>query len=134
MSHRFVEHTGEVRVELVASSCEQLFAEAGLALAELLVGPPLPAPGGEVVSLQARGRDRSALLAAWLNELIFQAETSGRVFTRLRVTHVDERAVRAEGAGVVPTTVRTQVKAATLHALRVAQADGEWRASVVLDV
>jgi protein archease len=133
--HRFQAHTGEVRLELTASSCEELFAEAGRALAELMLGevrdPPAPAPAQVV---EVRARDRPALLVEWLNELIFLSETSKQVFTRFRVERVDETMARAVVAGVAPETLKTAVKAATLHGVSVEESSGSWRASVVLDV
>lgn len=133
--HGFTEHTGEVRLEVAASSCEELFAEAGRALAEMMLGEPRealePAPEHAV---EVRASDRAALLVEWLNELIYLSEIHKQVFTRFRVEHVDEKQVRAVVAGVSPETLQTAVKAATLHGVSVELRDGRWRASVVLDV
>jgi SHS2 domain-containing protein len=134
--HGFTEHTGEVRLEVAASSREELFAEAGRALAELMLGEPRepaldPAPEHAV---EVRAGDRAALLVEWLNELIYLSEIHKQVFTRFRVEHVDEKRVRAVVAGVSPETLQTAVKAATLHGVSVELRDGRWRASVVLDV
>jgi SHS2 domain-containing protein len=133
--HSFEEHTGEVRLELTAPSCEELFAEAGRALAELMLGevgvPPDSAP---MKAVEVRARDRAALLVEWLNELIFLSETSKRVFTHFRVERVDETEALAVVAGVAPEVLKTAVKAATLHGVSVQDSNGSWRASVVLDV
>ena len=133
--HRFEEHTGEVRLALTASSLEELFAEAGRALAELTLGalPASTTPGPEQ-RISVRARDRAALLVEWLNELIFRSETSKQVFTRLRVEWVGANEMQAVVAGVSPETLRTQVKAATLHRLSLENRGGAWQASVVLDV
>ena len=133
--HSFEEHTGEVRLEVEASTLEDLFAQAGRALAELILGevedPPESAPE-EVVRVAAR--DRAALLVEWLNELIFLSETSKRVFTRFRVESVGETMATAVVAGLAPETLVTAVKAATLHGASVERAGVGWRANVVLDV
>ena len=133
--HTFEEHTGEVRLRVTAPSCEGVFAEAGRALAELMLGE-LP----EVVELgperlvEVRGRDRAALFVGWLNELIFHSETSKQVFTEFRVEQLEETSVRAVIAGLSPETLKTAVKAATLHGVSVEFTGGRWRATVVLDV
>jgi len=133
--HRFEEHTGEVRLVLSASTLEELFAEAGRALAELTLGelPASSTPGPEQ-RIAVRGRDRAALLVEWLNELIFRSETTKQVFTRLRVDRVGANEMQAAVAGVSPEGLRTQVKAATLHGLSLENRGGAWQASVVLDV
>ncbi len=134
-SHRFGEHTGEVRLEVSAPTCEELFAEAGRALAELMLGelPQTPAaPGTRPV--EVHGRDRAALLVDWLNELIFLSETSKQVFTRFQVERITETEARARVAGVAAEALKTPVKAATLHGVSVSRSGGGWQASVVLDV
>jgi protein archease len=133
--HRFEEHTGEVRLVLRASSLEELFVEAGRALAEMMLGelPGSTTPGTEQ-QLSVRARDRATLLVEWLNELIFLSETSKQVFTRFRVERVGKDDMQAAVAGVSPESLRTQVKAATLHGLSLENRGGAWQASVVLDV
>jgi SHS2 domain-containing protein len=133
--HSFEEHTGEVRLEVVAASCEELFAEAGRALAELMLGETpevLELSPEQVVEVSAG--DRAALLVEWLNELVYLSETCKQVFTRVRVERVDDTHLRARVAGVAPETLKTAVKAATLHRVSVEPTEGKWRATVVLDV
>jgi len=74
--HRFVPHTGEVEVEIEAGSPAGVFAEAVLALAEL-IGDEEGEPGMRRIAADAA--DRATLLAAWLEELVFLAETEGFV-------------------------------------------------------
>ncbi|HJX48307.1 MAG TPA: archease [Gaiellaceae bacterium] len=70
--HHFVEHGGEVEVELAAESEIGIFAAGLDAFAELVVG----SEDGEPMELQIalRGRDRTLLLIDWLNELLFLGE------------------------------------------------------------
>src|SRR3990172_2198762 len=72
----FVEHTAELEIELEADSPEGVLEEARRAFAEL-VGT---GTGGVVerdVSIDVA--DLPALLAAWLDELVFLADTEGVV-------------------------------------------------------
>jgi len=133
--HRFEDHTGEVRLELGAPSLEELFVEAGRALAELMIGDLAPtAPPGPEQRIQVRAADLAALLVEWLNELIFLSETSKQVFTRFRIERIGPGELEAVVAGVAPQALKTQVKAATFHGLSVENRLGAWRASIVLDV
>ena len=134
-SHRFGEHTGEVRLEVSAPTCEELFAEAGRGLAELMLGEvPRASAASETRPVEVHGRDRAALLVDWLNELIFLSETSKQVFTRFEVERITETEARARVAGVAAEALKTPVKAATLHGVSVSRGKGGWQASVVLDV
>ena len=133
--HRFEEHTGEVRLKVTATTCEELFAEAGRALAELMLGEIVEGPEfGPERSVEVRGRDRAATFVEWLNELIFLSETTKQVFTHFRVQRVDETHAQAFVRGITPDTLKTAVKAATLHRVVVEFSGGSWRAEVVLDV
>ena len=131
--HSFVEHTSEVELRLEAPTLAALFVEAGRAVAELMLGE---ATGPETVTEQVTvtAPDRAALLAAWIDELVFRAETRKAVFTRFDVTRVDESEIAAEIRGIAEPVIKTAVKAATFHELRVAEENGRWVASVVLDV
>jgi SHS2 domain-containing protein len=131
--HDFVEHTSEVELRLHAATLPALFVEAGRALAELMLEE---APGPETVieRVVVTAPDRAALLAAWIDELVFRAETRKAVFTRFLVERIDERELAAEIRGVAEPVIKTAVKAATFHGLRVEEEDGRWVASVILDV
>jgi SHS2 domain-containing protein len=126
---RFAEHTAELEVELEAGSPEGVLEEARRAFAELAGtghGEPLELP------VEIEASDLPALLAAWLDELVFLAETEGLV--------ADSAELELAGArltGVVRGRrgePRPLVKAVTLHRLRFRSEDGVWRGRVVLDV
>lgn len=134
-THRFEAHTAEVLLAVEAPTLAELYAEAGRALAELLADEPAAVVLGEPEPLTVQAADREALLVALLDELVFRAETTGRVYPVVEVDAVSDRALAATVRGGTPPTWRTAVKAATWHRLRVAaQADGTFAATVVLDV
>jgi SHS2 domain-containing protein len=129
--HRWVEHTGELELELEAPSERAVFEEGFAAMRELLG----PAESGPPVTLRVElsAADRAALLADWLAEIAYLAEMEGLVPERVSGLELDARSLRAtiEGARGEPPHL---VKAATYHRLRLEPADGAWRARVVLDV
>lgn len=89
----------------------------------------------DVVSreVEVSAHDRGALLAAWLDELVFLAETEDLVPEGLeRLDLGDERLTATVRAHRGRT--RHLVKGVTYHGLRFEAADGQLRAAVVLDV
>ena len=132
--HSFEDHTGEVRLRLEAPTLAALFEEAALGLAELMLEGPSDANEEPEQSVTVEAPDCEALLVAWLNELVFLSETRGRVYTEVRVHSVSNTRLEASVRGVFPETLRTAVKAATLHGLRVEQSAHGYTATVVLDV
>jgi SHS2 domain-containing protein len=131
MTHRLLDHVGEVELELGAQTEEGLFEEATAAFRELVDGPRRR--GGELrreVALPAEADE--LLLVDWLNELVFLAEVEA--FVPDRIEALDLR------NGLRSTVVGTRgyprpfVKAATLNGLELSRTDRGWHAHVTLDV
>ena len=88
--HHFVEHGGEVEVELAAASEVGIFAAALDAFAELVAGNQDGEP--TEVQIELPRRDRTLLLVDWLNELLFLAEVEQFVPTHITsIERGDER-------------------------------------------
>jgi SHS2 domain-containing protein len=131
MPHRWIEHMGELEVELEASSERGVF-EAGLeAMRELMSDNE--AAGRLAIPVELAGHDRAALLADWLGELAFLGETRGLVPDRLSLLELDDGGLRAivQGWEGAPPHL---VKGATYHRLCFEPTGVGWRARVVLDV
>jgi SHS2 domain-containing protein len=129
---RWVDHTSELEVEIEAPTEDAVFQEALAALAELLWSEEREEP--EVRRrVSAEGDDRPALLAAWMEELVFLAEAEG--FEPLAV-HALELGPRSAEATVTGRLGQPPplVKAVTYHRLSFARAGHGYRATVVLDV
>jgi SHS2 domain-containing protein len=133
-SHEFVEHTGEVHLRVRAATLPELFAESGRALAGLLRRGASADPPGPWDLIELTAPDRCALLVDWLNELIFRAEVRLAVPTEFEVSGATETTLTARIRAVPVPEPPSLVKAATLHRVRVEEADGGVEADVVLDV
>jgi len=132
--HTFEEHVSEVRLRIEARSLREVFEEAGRALAALSAEADTEATLGVGERIELDARDREALLVAWLNELIFCSETRKLIYDALCVEHVDDRSLVAMVRGRTPSAVRTAVKAATMHDVRIEESPEGFTATVVLDV
>ena len=128
---RFVEHRGEVEVELEAATEAGIFAAAVEAFAELLPsGGGGPSACHEIV---LDGDDRALLLVDWLSELVYLAEVERFVPERLAEFELTGGRLRATitGRRGHPSHL---VKAVTLSNLEFGQRDGIWCGRVVFDV
>jgi len=134
VSYAFVDHTAELQLEIEAPSRAAVFSDAVLALGDLLAGDLRPDGARQTRQLSVRAADDPVLLAAWLDEIVFVAETEGLV--PLRAERLDVGTGEVRGAvsfveGVAPPHL---VKGVTYHDLALFR-DGEtWRARVILDV
>lgn len=132
--YRWVEHTGELELEIEAATEAAALEEALAAFGELAAGGEEEG-GGEPASheVSASAPDRPALLAEWLGELVFLAETEDFVPERVARLELGEGGLRAtvEGRRGRPPHL---VKAVTYHGLTFRRDGDVWRARAVLDV
>jgi SHS2 domain-containing protein len=135
--HRWVDHTAELELELEAASERGVFEEALAALGGLLAerAGAEDEPNAEPVRHQvsARAPDRATLLAEWLSELAYLAESEGFVPTRAERLELTDNALEATVVGRRASPPHL-VKAVTYHRLGIWEEDETWRARVILDV
>jgi SHS2 domain-containing protein len=131
--YRWVDHTAEVELEIEAAGEREVFEDAMAALAELLGVEAGSGRDEAVRAVAVNAADRPALLAAWIEELAFLAESEGFVATEVLSLDLSEDGLRGTVAGVVdePPPI---VKAVTYHRLAFEPADSGYVARVVLDV
>jgi SHS2 domain-containing protein len=131
--HTWVEHTAELELRIEAADPEAVFAEALAAVGELL-GEGEDPRGAEVErEVELDAPDLPALLAAWIDELTYLAETEDLI-------PVDARRLVLDGCRLQATVTarpgqpRHLVKGATYHRLAFDRQGGRYVARVVLDV
>jgi SHS2 domain-containing protein len=129
--YRWVDHTSEVELEIEAAGEREVLEEALRALADLLGIEG--ARGEERRTIALRAGDRPALLASWIEELAFLAESEGFV-----ATHVVELDLQAGGLDATVAGVLDEppplVKAVTYHRLAFGPSGAGYVARVILDV
>jgi SHS2 domain-containing protein len=128
--YRWVDHTGEVELEIEAGTEREVFADALAALAELL---GVDGDGAEHRTIVASAPDRPALLAAWLEELVFLAESEGFEPVRVDSLALGKAELKATVSGRLGAPPPL-VKAVTYHRLAFERRDSGYFARVVLDV
>jgi SHS2 domain-containing protein len=130
--YRWLDHTSERELWIEDESPKAVLGEAAVALGELLREHRRGEPVTHRVSVTAA--DPPALLAEWLGELVYLAETDGFVPERVVEMDLSDSSLEATVGGQ-RTTPQTLVKGVTYHRLEF-ERDGEkaWHARVVLDV
>ena len=131
MAYRWVEHTGELELEIEAATPEEVFGEGLRAMRQVFGADQ--SGGEEARRIELSAADRGALFADWVAELAFLAEHEAFLPARLAEIELSRQGLVAtvEGSrGGAPHLV----KAATYHRLAFERRDGAWFARVVLDV
>lgn len=129
--YRWVEHTGELELHVDALTLAGVFADALTAFAELVAD----GAGDERASheLELEAPDPASLLAEFLGELVFLAETRSFVPEQATSLDVDDTHLRATVEGSVGEPPHL-VKAVTYHGLELRREDNGFHAHAVLDV
>ena len=137
MSYKLTEHTGEMEMELSASTIIGLYEEAAVAVSKEMLpegafgGDP---PGPKQRDIEITAKDDEALLVELLNEIVYLADSDHFACDAASVNTHKGGTLTCTLNGWVSDTTQSQVKAATYHRLKVERKNDNWYARVVLDV
>jgi SHS2 domain-containing protein len=136
VAYRLLDHTADLGFECEASSLEELFATAALALADIMARTEA-LQGSETISVEVSAGDEEARLRAFLEETLFHFETKGFLAREATVRFEGEKVLAAlEGERVDLTShpIERVVKAVTYHGLEIEETSGGFRCRVILDL
>jgi SHS2 domain-containing protein len=129
--YSWIDHTAELELAIEAPTAEEVVAEAAAALAELLGGGRGMPAGTRTIAVEAG--DRAALLAAFVEELVYLAESESLIPRAVDAVELGEHRLQAQVElehGDPPHLV----KAVTYHRLAFEPHGAGYRATAVLDV
>ena len=131
-----VNHTADVGIIAYGADVKQAFANASKGLFSLITELD---DIREVLyrDIEVTATDKESLLVEWLNELIYRFDTENIIFKRFDITELDNTRLKARSYGEKVDNsrheLRTGVKAATYHLLKVDKDDG-YKVQVILDI
>ena len=129
-------HTADVGIIAYGADIKQAFANAARGLFSLITELD---DVKEVLyrDIEVTAADKESLLVEWLNELIFQFDVENIIFKRFEIIHLNNTLLKARSYGEKVDrsrhSLKTGVKAATYHMLRVNKGDG-CRVQVLFDI
>jgi SHS2 domain-containing protein len=139
MTNRFelVDHTGDLGVRVFGESLPRLFEQAAQALTFILTDPEkIRINETRKISLEAKTHEE--LLITWLNELVYLFDIEGLLFKTYDVLSVRDNHLEALARGEVFVEgrhpIKTTVKAATYHQLKIEKQQGLCTAQVIFDL
>jgi len=139
MTGRFelVDHTGDLGVRVFGESLSLLFEQAAQALTFILTDPEtIRIKSSRKLLLEAKTDEE--LLITWLNEFVYLFDTEGLLFKTYDVLSVHDHRLEALAQGEIYVEdrhpIKTTVKAATYHQLKIEHLEGVWTAQVIFDL
>ncbi len=135
--YEITEHTADVGVRAFGETAGEACVNAALGMLRLMVEPE-SVRAGQSILIRAEGDDAVDLLVAWLQEVLFRAETERFVFCDVALESFAEWRIRATLRGESLDTKRHdtghEIKAVTWHKVRLEKEDDRWIAEVVFDI
>ena len=131
-----VDHTADAGIIAYGTDMKQAFASAATGLFSLITELD---DVHEVLhrDIEVTALDKESLLVEWLNALIYQFDTENIIFKRFDITELNNTQLRARSYGEKVDSSRhrlkTGVKGATYHMLKVDKTDG-FRVQVLFDI
>lgn len=143
MPYRYLEDIAiaDVAFEAWGETCAEMFSAAADAQLNVMVADPAAISAVETVEIRLENEDLEMLLFNFLNELVFQKDAR-LLLLRVRSLEISTSdahfslVATASGERLDPARhqLLADVKAVTLHRLRVEKLDQGWRGVVVLDI
>jgi SHS2 domain-containing protein len=131
------EHTADLGLRVRAADLDWLFSEAAEALFAAVIEDLIAVKPRQRVEVELSGEDREYLLFDWLRELLYHFDTEHLVFSRFEVRVRDgglTGTAWGEPLDLARHVPNHEVKAITLHGLRVEHTAAGWLAEVIVDI
>ena len=131
-----IDHTADVGIRAYGANMNQAFANAARALFSLITELD---DVDEVLHRDTKltAPDEESLLVEWLNELIYLFDVENILFKRFDITQLNNTQLKARSYGEKVDSskhkLKTGVKAATYHMLKVDKSDG-CQVQVLFDI
>jgi len=134
MNYRFLEHPGDLKLQVFAQDFTGLFQNAAQAMMFYLFGKNRI--GQRVKSKKIiiiKAKDNQSLLVDWLSELLYLADTYDICFFQYKFKKLSETELEAITFGF-KAVAKKDIKAVTYHGLEIKKKNNGFRANILFDI
>jgi SHS2 domain-containing protein len=137
VNYRVIDHTADFGIEVFSQTPETLFADAGLALFDLITETEKIEPTENLI-IEIGGEDREDLMVNWLRRLLSLWHVQELLVRRTRIENLSTRylkaRIEAEAFDPARHPIKKEIKAVTYHRIHVQSDAGIWMARIIFDV
>ena len=131
-----LEHTADTGIIAYGTDLKQAFENAASGMFSLITDL-ISIENNQVRRIDINAPDRDSLLVSWLNELIYLFDVENLIFSKFDIIQLDENVLSAivhgEKVDLSRHEIRTGIKAATYHMLKIDENDIS-RVQVLFDI
>lgn len=132
-----VDHTADIAIKAYGGTLKELFQNAALGMFNILADLEGIKPSTEI-AVKVDGIDKEELLTAWLEELLYNFYTKNIIFSEFNITELTDTdltaKVKGRFIGENRNRLKTEIKAATRHELKIDKINGMYEVRVVFDI
>jgi SHS2 domain-containing protein len=132
-----VNHTADISIKAYGKTLKELFENAATGMFNILAELEGITFSTEL-EIKAEGLDKEELLIAWLDELLYNFYTKQIIFYEFDITELTDKnltaKVKGRFIGENKNRLKTEIKAATRHDLRIEKKDDTYEVQIVFDV
>ena len=135
MTHRFLEHTADVKFRAEGSTIEEMYSSAVDALNKTIRGD-IKILEQKEVSFDVEGKDREGLLYNFLEEFLFLLDAEDFLVARIKSVSISDNKLECVVVGDSADNYKftNDVKAITYNEMKIWEEKGKFICQVVLDV
>ncbi|MFO8102179.1 MAG: archease [Dehalococcoidia bacterium] len=132
-----IDHTADVGLLAYGSTRKEVFINAAAGMVSLITDPEKVNPVCQrEIALDAD--DYEDLLVVWLNELLYLFDAENLIFSRFEITSLNHDSlsaiVQGEKIDLARHEIKTQVKAATYHQIKLNSEEEGFSARIIFDI
>jgi len=130
-------HTADIGVRVYGSSLKELFANAAFAMFDIIAD--LEGLKGDVVrDFELTAPNQEELLVAFLDELLFDFYTKQLIFFKFDIEDLAGNRIKAKATarpiGANRNRLKTEIKAATYHDLKIRKSKEGYEVEIIFDI
>ena len=135
--YQLLEHTADIYVRIYGKTLKELFRNAAAALFDIIAKKKHgKAPKPKVLNMKLSAENPEELLISWLAELLSLSEAKDLIFNKFKIVSLTNNKIEATVSGVKRENflIKTEIKAATYHELKIDKVKNGYEAEVIFDV
>jgi len=135
--YELIDHTADIGIKAYGQDQKELFKNAAFAMFDIMADLQ-GLKTSVTVDIKKEAPNAEELLVVWLDELLYNFYTKGIIFSNFDIIELDNTHIVAKAhgrhVGENRSRLKTEIKAATYHELKIENKDNLWQTQLIFDV
>ena len=135
--YEIIDHTADVGIRAYGNDLKELFINAAYGMFEIIADLEGLKPSVSI-KIELEAENAEELLIAWLDELIYNFYTKAIIFSKFEILSLTSTKLKGEAFGKhigdKKSRLKTEIKAATYHNLKIETKSKAHEVEIIFDV